>query len=261
MSRAYGPSNPLLTPIPTDRTPNDAAETHPRERKHHVAVVAVHLADPQIKDRSFQTSNRARLSGPPGMGNMPNFPTQPPSLPANRIVPLPSLAAGMPILVHPLLQYHSNILSIVYDLSLHPSTAECPASRTRLEYRSWRGQPAMHPSTVTSLTVRMPGIESPVVVFPSRRDSMVVTIDDVLGAVSSAVRRAVLDQLTSQATGDSFGLGRRGYIQSPQPFYTDAQLTSDVRRRLSRARWWGGLYASPTERDVWILHTSEYRPH
>lgn len=113
----------------------------------------------------------------------------------------------------------------------------------------------MRPANVGSMTIRLAGavdfsLWRPIVVFPKSLYDSVVTVDDVLEAVSRAFRLAILER---QGHRDKYGGSdnqRRRYASMP--------LNISSNRIEFYTAWWGGLYASPDERDVWILHTRSH---
>jgi hypothetical protein len=127
----------------------------------------------------------------------------PPRLLPTKTIPLPALA-DIPISVNPVLSYTPSKIVLEYELSLPPSTARLPpTTKTHVGRWDWRRQPAMDPSTVGSMTIRVPGLERLVVVFPATLESTVITVDDVLIAVHRAHRRAPC------CTGDGHGTPHR----------------------------------------------------
>jgi len=175
---------------------------------------------------------------------------RPPPLLPIKTIPLPALA-DIPISVNPVLSYTPSKIVLEYNLTLPPSTARPPPNSRR----EWRRQPAMDPSTVGSMTIKVPGLERLVVVFPSTLGNAVVTVDDVLIAVHRAAQ--------ASGIGAHVGFGTK-YDQrtilgsSPRnlaPRVAYEHTTIATQEHGGGDHWWAGLYPCPKERDVWILRT------
>jgi len=178
--------------------------------------------------------------------------TPPPLLPIKKI-PLPPLAE-IPIFVHPVLSYTPCKVVLEYDLSMPPSTA-ClsPTTKAHRDWWEWRRQPAMNPSTVGSMTIRVPGLERVVVVFPATLDSRVVTVGDVLDAVYRAVQTSVIEHRERAAQGQNNWPGS-GQVDLAR-WVAEEYVAKAVQKHGGGSHWWAGLYPCQKERDVWILRT------
>jgi hypothetical protein len=90
-------------------------------------------------------------------------------------------------------------------------------------------------------------VSKPIVVFPSRIDDGVVTVQDVLLAVHYALRDSALDDQQRRQEE----MWRQGNPRSYRPpeDYGAIDLTFGC-------YGWAGLTLSPTEGDVWILMTT-----
>ncbi|KAF8959339.1 hypothetical protein BDZ97DRAFT_1923025 [Flammula alnicola] len=191
---------------------------------------------------------------------------RPPPLIVGAPIPLPALADGA-ILVHPLLAYHRSASSIHYDLTMPPSTAlPMLPLKDHMARRYWAYQPAMEPSTVGSMTIRIAVLERPIVVFPARLDDSVVTVMDVLAAVYRAIRAAAMgdyDERGEECMLDNTAQlaahpRRHNAISTSRDHCPNvAHITVAIRKHFGGVGVWAGLYPSPTERDVWILHTRQ----
>ena len=179
----------------------------------------------------------------------------PPPLLPTKTVPLPALA-DIPISVNPVLSYTSSNIVLEYELRLPPSTAHLPPiTKIHASHWDWRRQPAMNPSTVGSMTIRVPGLERLVVVFPATLDSAVVTVDDVLIAVHRAVQASAME--LRREFGTKYGqINRPGsspLILASCPAYEHSTMANQDRG--GGGYLWAGLYPCQKERDVWVLRT------
>ena len=182
----------------------------------------------------------------------------PPALIAASPIPLPPLASE-PILVHPLLAYHVSP-PIRYNLEMPPSSASLAlALAERVSRQYWGNQPAMSPATVGSITIRVAGVERPIVVFPNRLDEGVVTVDDVLCRVHEAFHASSVGDggwdFSTASSADRW-CSRDGHCGASAHARrrSGSQTTSTFSRDLRSNIWWGGLAPSTAEGDVWILH-------
>ena len=91
-------------------------------------------------------------------------------------------------------------------------------------------------------------VNKPIVVFPSRIDNGVVTVQDVLLAVHYALQASALDDQHRRRRHRQAELWRQGAPRSYH--YPEDYEAIDV------AVEWAGLTQSPTEGDVWILVTT-----
>jgi hypothetical protein len=179
----------------------------------------------------------------------------PPRLLPTKTIPLPALA-DIPISVNPVLSYTPSKIVLEYELSLPPSTARLPpTTKTHVGRWDWRRQPAMDPSTVGSMTIRVPGLERLVVVFPATLESTVVTVDDVLIAVHRAVQAMAMELHTGFGTkyGQRRIPGSSPMILTPWPTYEHTTVANQDRS--GGHNLWAGLYPCQKERDVWVLRT------
>ena len=180
---------------------------------------------------------------------------RPPPLLPIQTIPLPALA-DIPISVNPVLSYTPSKIVLEYNLDLPPSTARLlPSTKVHIGRREWRQQPAMDPSTVGSMTIKVPGLERLVVVFPSTLYSAVVTVDDVLIAVHHAVQASGIGPRVGFGTkyGQRTILGSSPMSLAPRVAYEHSTIAT--RERGGGDHWWAGLYPCQKERDVWILRT------
>ncbi|CAA7269857.1 unnamed protein product [Cyclocybe aegerita] len=150
------------------------------------------------------------------------YSSDPPCLERKRNIPLPPLSFD-PISLNPLLQYRSGPALMAYHLTEPSSTAVLSrAVKNNPSMTFWKHQAAMTPTNLCSLTIRMEGIDRPIVVRPSGIKGGVVTVGDILEAVHLAVTL--------------------GGNRSPKG---------------ESCWWWAGLAPCPDERDVWILYTTD----
>ncbi|KDR81191.1 hypothetical protein GALMADRAFT_1358377 [Galerina marginata CBS 339.88] len=176
-------------------------------------------------ERTFPRNNSKASNSPPFI--------------LKRSVPLPPLSDAR-ITLHSYLEYTDAIPSIKYDLNTFPSAAIlCPTAQ-RGNPEQWRRYPAMYPP-VGSLTIRIAEVLRPIVVFPATLDDSIVTIDDVLKAVWRSVH------LAAHERHQGVDVWRQAQSRNRQD--------SVYQNKFCTGWWWAGLYPSPEERDVWILHT------
>ena len=89
-------------------------------------------------------------------------------------------------------------------------------------------------------------VNKPIVVFPSRIDDGVVTVQDVLLAVHYALQASALDdQHRRRRQAELWRQGAPRSYHSPEDY-----------EAIDVAVEWAGLTQSPTEVDVWILVTT-----
>lgn len=169
---------------------------------------------------------------------------QPPPLNKRRLVPLPALAKG-PILIHPLLAYSPSHPSIQFEIGSSFSSITLSPDANQEGWRLWKRHAAMDPPNIGSLTIIMTGVSRPIIVFPATMDDSVVTIEDVLMAVHRSALVAVHDHPLWTSRCDL-----RLRHQRPT-----ASPSANGEGCFHSNLWWTGLYPSPDERDVWILHT------
>ncbi|KJA22388.1 hypothetical protein HYPSUDRAFT_41014 [Hypholoma sublateritium FD-334 SS-4] len=188
----------------------------------------------------------------------------PPLIPAPP-TPLPPLA-NVPISVHPLLAHHRLSPAIRYDLEAPPSSASLAlvlAERVSRQY--WGNQPAMNPAIIGSITIRIAGLERPIVVFPARLDQGVVTVDDVLSRVHEAIHSTAVggdgwDFGTATSTVGGFSWDGHWGTSAHAKIVSGGWMTGIIRRGFHSQIWWGGLAPSTTEMDVWVLHVNITNP-
>ncbi|KAF9557006.1 hypothetical protein CPC08DRAFT_725371 [Agrocybe pediades] len=146
-------------------------------------------------------------------------------LPRQKVIPLPALCNTL-VVLNPLLRCtREKSPAIDYDLYSPPTSARLNPRYWSFCSRNWGEEPAMSPSEIASITIRVHrrGVElnlPPIVVFPASIHNTTVTIADVLRSVNSCLIRDT----------------------RYQSFAEEAR--------------WNGLYASHNERDVWILELS-----
>jgi hypothetical protein len=134
-----------------------------------------------------------------------------------------------------------------WNMSLPPSTARLAVALGGISVSRWSREVAVEPRTLPSMTVRIAGVERPVVVFPAEM-GYPIRIVDVLWAVYGALRLAATEAGGGLAAG-AIGVGSGG-----GPVAVDDAAAADaIRRYFRRDVWWGGLYESLGERDVWVL--------
>ena len=175
-------------------------------------------------------------SCPPSLGD-------PPSLHPHPCIPLPPLSPyGTSI--NPLLA-RGTISPIKYDIRSPPSfaTSHCHL----VDDNRWRYERASNPN-LGSLTIRMVLVNKPIVVFPSRIDDGVITVQDVLLAVHYALRASALDDQHRRHRHRQAELWRQG---APRLYHSPEDYEA-----IDVAVEWAGLTQSPTEGDVWILVTT-----
>ncbi|KAF9470785.1 hypothetical protein BDN70DRAFT_888751 [Pholiota conissans] len=94
----------------------------------------------------------------------------PPPLPPVVPIPLPPLSPTIPIQTHPLITYrlhHSNVNSpICWNISLPPSTARLATALHGAPSWPWWREVAVRPNSLPSMTIRVQGVQRPIVVFP-----------------------------------------------------------------------------------------------
>ncbi|KAF9474419.1 hypothetical protein BDN70DRAFT_884854 [Pholiota conissans] len=99
----------------------------------------------------------------------------PPPLPPVVPIPLPPLSPTIPVQTHPLITYrlhHSNVNSpIWWNISLPPSTARLAAALHGAPSWPWWREVAVWPNGLPSMTIRVQGVQRPIVVFPALHTS------------------------------------------------------------------------------------------
>ena len=169
-----------------------------------------------------------------------------PSLHPRSCIPLPPLSCyGTSI--NPLLE-RGTTPPINYDIRSPPSFAT--SHRHLVDDDRWRYERASNPN-LGSLTIRTALVSKPIVVFPSRIDDGVVTVQDVLLAVHYALRASALDDQHRRRRRRQAELWRQG---APRSYLSPEDYKAiDV---AGGCYGWAGLTQSPTEGDVWILMTT-----
>ncbi|KAF9052138.1 hypothetical protein BJ165DRAFT_1608761 [Panaeolus papilionaceus] len=188
-------------------------------------------------------------------------------------IPLPPLASES-ISINPLLRY-SNNPCILYDINSRPERAALSprvSVNAAPEY-DWRTAPALSPGGISSLTIRITGIDQPVVIVlpppTGRPDSWgaYLTVWDVLKACYRA---------WSNAKHECSGVLQAHPITSFPPHAQSSRLlrtdnyslhynSSNHSNAMARMSYfqssgiWAGLETSQTECDVWVLHTRPRR--
>ncbi|KIJ94317.1 hypothetical protein K443DRAFT_363605 [Laccaria amethystina LaAM-08-1] len=191
------------------------------------------------------TTSYTPLVSPTYTESRPSLLGNPPCLHPNSCIPLPPLSRyGTSI--NPLLE-RGTTPPIKYDIRLPPSFATC--RRHPVDDDRWRYERASNPN-LGSLTIRMALVSKPIVVFPSRIDDGVVTLQDVLLAVHYALRARALDDQHHRRRRREAELWRQGNPRSYRPPEDYQAINVAV-----GCYGWAGLSQSPTEGDVWILMT------
>jgi hypothetical protein len=108
------------------------------------------------------------------------------------------------------------------------------------------------------LTIRIVGVARPVVVFPAEM-WYPIRIVDVLRAIYGALCRAALEYVHGRVVGVISLGGGSGFGESVGA--EEAAAADAIRRHFCGGVWWGGLYESTDERDVWILKLRPTESH
>ncbi|KAF9473703.1 hypothetical protein BDN70DRAFT_937231 [Pholiota conissans] len=181
----------------------------------------------------------------------------PPPLPPVAPIPLPPLSPTTPIQTHPLITYrlhHAKVNSpILWNISLPPSTARLAAALNSAPSWPWWQEVAVWPNGLPSMTIRVQGVQRPIVVFPCEIGHQ-ISILDVMNAVSNAVRTSVVVASNAGESSTTHLIFRPGPDDVNQEFDSVNAVPSDTSHRHFRGQvWWAGLRASTDEVDVWIL--------
>ncbi|PPR04396.1 hypothetical protein CVT24_013226 [Panaeolus cyanescens] len=184
-------------------------------------------------------------------------------------VPLP-LITSETVAVNYSLRY-SSAPCINYDLNKRPDRASLSSSMVNPhapDY-AWYSAPALSPTQLTSFTVRITGVEHPVVIVlspPMGRGVAgvgYITVWEVLKACYDAWSRAkqechaILEAHQAQSSYPTENSSRLWRTDNQSLYYSSSSYNQAM-ARLSYLRShgiWAGLEPSSTERDVWILHT------
>jgi hypothetical protein len=178
-------------------------------------------------------------------------PLAPPPLRRLAPIALPPLSPLTPVQIHPVITYHPSPTGpdapVHWNMSLPPSTARLAFALGGTPTSRWSREVAVEPRTLSSMTVRIAGVARPVVVFPAEMGHP-IRIVDVLWAVYSALHLAAIESVGGPAAGAV------GWRCSGGGGVIDDAVAADAIREYFRGDvWWGGLYESPEERDVWVL--------
>jgi hypothetical protein len=181
------------------------------------------------------------LVSPTCTASRPYTSGNPPSLHRHSCTPLPPLSSyGTSI--NPLLE-RGTTPPIKYDIRSPPSFAT--SRRHLVDDDRWRYERASNPN-LGSLTIRTALVTKSIVVFPSRIDDGVVTVQDVLLAVHYALQASALDDQHRRRRRRQGEVWRQG---APRSYYEAIDVAVGC-------HGWAGLTQSPTEGDVWILMTT-----
>ncbi|KIJ92209.1 hypothetical protein K443DRAFT_67677, partial [Laccaria amethystina LaAM-08-1] len=156
------------------------------------------------------------LVSPTYNASRPSSSGNPPSLHQHACVPLPPLSRyGTSI--NPLLGRGTTLL-IEYDIRLLPSftTSRCHL----IDDDQWQYDRASN-LNLGSLTIRTALVTKPIVVFPSRIDNGVVTVQDVLLAVHYTLQASALDdqhRRQAQAQAKLWGQGAPRSYRPPEDY-------------------------------------------
>ncbi|PPR00321.1 hypothetical protein CVT24_004608 [Panaeolus cyanescens] len=194
-----------------------------------------------------------------------------------RPIQLPPLYSS-PVVLHPFLQFSPFTTCILYDLSQPPSTAAILSSINTLpalrQCGRWMAEPATFPSNICSITIRIVGLDRPIVIVsPTGSSTGEITIWDVLSACHRAWRQASDELYTRHYNALPYNSSDFWSIPHPCPVHPpdncvrrQTKITSTVNQmkagRLSNglshlghhASLWTGLTSSQEEPDVWVLN-------
>ncbi|KAF8899486.1 hypothetical protein CPB84DRAFT_1962749 [Gymnopilus junonius] len=181
----------------------------------------------------------------------PDDSDKPPDLPPLRTISLPPLS-NKPIAINPLLHHSPRGPHILYNVLSLPFSAILAAGVKQDNHLyNWLTHPAMYPIDVGSITLRLRGLDRPIVVFPSiLPDIQVVTIYDVLLAVHSIFRGAERNQHEESHWEQG---GNSAHILFNRKDTTVYRLGAKE-RPIPEGIEWRGLCASLAEPDVWDLY-------
>lgn len=199
--------------------------------------------------------------------DQPRTPDQhPPPLLPNNIISLPSLIDITEVKIHPFLRFSHFPSKLEYDIVKPPHTAYL---QNQISDDDWKYLPAVEPPfshVVSELTIRVSGVPSPVVIYPTEESSGIITIWDVFRRVYAAIRGVVEGKFGP----DVDSVLRHPIIQKkygPPPKNTP--LPNDREAKEQRMYMiirdffgggkliWAGLHPSRTEPDVWVLYTRD----
>lgn len=198
--------------------------------------------------------------------NEPQWSEGPPPLnfeksPYSRI-PLPALSATK-IKIHTLLAFHS-ITPIVWQIRDTPNNAALAFHIREKKFFHWLSQPAIEPSSITSITITLDPFDRPFIVFASDATKG-ITIGDVLMTVYRGARDGSTQIFCKKLNIDADSLAP--VIQQYGEMVTQVQdmgfvagddsVSSSVAQFMGFRTNWAGLTPSTKEKDVWILHTKK----
>jgi hypothetical protein len=245
---AYIPYAPYILSPTMQQYQSTAGEGH--------KVVCAHAPEPYGSATSMNSgfgvsvgspvTSYTPLVSPTYAAGRPSSLANPPGLHPHSCIPLP-LLSRYGTSINPLLE-RGTTTPIKYDIRLPPSFATC--RRHLVDDDRWRYERASNPN-LGSITIRMALVSKPIVVFPSRIDDGVVTVQDVLLAVHYALRARALDDHHRRRRRRQAELWRQGAPRSYRP--PEDYQAIDV---AVGCYGWAGLTRSPTEGDVWILMTT-----
>ncbi|KAF9473013.1 hypothetical protein BDN70DRAFT_886276 [Pholiota conissans] len=180
----------------------------------------------------------------------------PPPLARRATIDLPSLSVN-PILIHKFLSRQRSSTGfdapIHWNMALPPSTARLAAALAPADANAngtrWSRVVAVSPQSAPSVTVRIEGIERPVVVFPATI-GYPIRIEDMLETIHSVLRYEAFEALGVHGLlpGDVDSSSGMGNVA-----FDEAATANAIQRKFPRGAWWGGLYESADEREVWVL--------
>ncbi|PPR00323.1 hypothetical protein CVT24_004610 [Panaeolus cyanescens] len=216
-------------------------------------------------------------SGAAALGSRTSRTTQSkPSPVLIRSIQLPPLYSS-PIILHPLLQF-SPLSPIHYDLTRPTSTAVIHSSKrlsmAGLHYSgNWMNDPATFPSNICSITIRIPGIDRPIVIVsPTSSSTGEITVWDVLHACHRAWRQASEEIYTRHSNASPSNNFAYAPGSHPCPIHPphhrvihstanriNAGWTANGPSHLGHASLWTGLTPSEEEQDVWVMNPNCYK--
>ena len=230
-----------------------SAFTHLANRHSQVFASVSVSESPSENNHQGLLTEHNNLS-PPAMNATAHFQQHlfaPPILVRRDPIALPALSPNIPIQTNPVITYCHSIFpgdtSLQWDISLPATVARLVPSQHGDGSSWWTHEPALEPQSISSMVIRIPKIERPVVVFPETVGDP-ITISDILRTVSVAIRAAV-----GTATVAEEGASGSAQVRGNNLAAENANTATAVRRHFGRKVFWGGLYDSPSERDVWIL--------
>ncbi|KAF9470332.1 hypothetical protein BDN70DRAFT_985432 [Pholiota conissans] len=180
---------------------------------------------------------------------------RPPPLSPVVPIPLPPLSPTIPVQIHPLITYrvhHSNVNSpICWNISLPPSTARLAAALDSAPSWPWWREVAVRPNSLPSMTIRVQGIQRPIVVFPDEIGHP-INILDVMDAIYNVICTSVVASNSGDSSTTHLIFGPPNYGNQAVD-RINAVPSDEIHRQFRGQVWWAGLRASTDEVDVWIL--------